>query len=125
MVKIHGLVYIIIGGVMAFFSNFVYQKTNKTSLLLFFYFGLLFIAIGFFKIVKNFMLKDGAPKNDKKNMNPRIAAMLNKDLGSINMSQKQSISQSQNIIACPRCGTKHYSTSNFCHKCGYPLKKNI
>lgn len=127
MAGIHGFVYIIIGLSVTLFSNYVYNKTAIPSLLLFFYLGLIFIAIGAFKLVKGFLLKDSAKPIKEKEPNQALAKMLNKDLANVDMNRTQqnhSMQQNQ-IIACQRCGTKHYANSNFCHICGYPLKKNI
>lgn len=30
-------------------------------------------------------------------------------------------SADQEVIRCPRCGVKHYTSSNYCHKCGAEL----
>jgi len=125
MVRINGFVYIIIGGAIAFFSNLIYNKTGTGSILLFFYVGLLFIAVGFFKVVSSLILgkKEKEPSKIGERTNSVLANMINKDMAAVDIARRSKGAPPANsIVSCPRCGTRHYATSNFCHKCGMRLR---
>ncbi|RJQ18197.1 hypothetical protein C4573_00560 [Candidatus Woesearchaeota archaeon] len=57
--KIPGIAYLIIGAVIAGYAFFVRAKTESTAMLIFFYIGLLFIAIGGIKL----LMQKKAPKH--------------------------------------------------------------
>ena len=101
MVKIHGLVFFIIG---VFFSIASY-KINYSKLYLFFYAGLFFIVYGVAKIVIQFINKD-----EKKQ------APLNK----LNQNQLNQFKQptKQQYKRCPTCGNVARIQDNFCARCG-------
>lgn len=130
--QISGFVYIIIGGIVAFFSNLVYTKSGTGSILIFFYVGLAFIVVGVFKLLKRYIF--GRKKSDDgtnsvfsqkraKERNDILTKLINKDLASVDTERRNPPHMGQQqILACPQCGTRHYNTSNFCHKCGTRLR---
>lgn len=78
---------------MSGYAFFVSQNTDNRGINLFIYIGVLFIAYGVFRLLTSF----------------------------VTTSKPTSI-DSKVIIRCPKCQTKHYSTSNYCHMCGTKLK---
>lgn len=99
---IPGLLFTIISQVLLLTNTTQYPSAMK----LFFYIGLLFIAIGGFKLFRKSRL--GADEN---NFASKLA-----------QPKTQPATKTQpHIIACSRCGAKNYSSSNFCHMCGKKL----
>jgi hypothetical protein len=133
MVKISGWVYLAIGAVVSLFSRYVQNRGGK-GLAIFFWAGIILIGVGVFKIATGFMMAKEEDKNRAEKEKKGFKIAFNKDLEGVNPQQKvmQERQQAMNsineksadrsIIVCPRCGTKHYSNSNFCHMCGVKLR---
>ncbi len=105
---IPGLLFVIISQILLRTNTTTYPSAMK----LFFYIGLIFIAIGGFKLFRKSRL--GA---DEENFASRLAQPNTKKSRS---QQKPKTIQPQ-ILNCSRCGAKNYSSSNFCHMCGKKL----
>lgn len=117
MANISGVIYVIVGLLVSGFSSYVESVNPEAKLGLFFYTGIIIIAIGAFKIIKKFIMRDEEPKEKKAAVQvPQSKAEIEK--------QKilSHLKQERKIIPCPACGTRHYETSNFCHLCGASLK---
>lgn len=112
MVRIHGLVYVLIGIFMSGYSRFIQSKADAPVLKVFFWLGIVFIVVGVFRLVLRYLFKDKKDSDSLKNK-------LN-DVKKDNFSDNNS--NSKEIVSCSRCMTKHYSNSNFCHMCGFSLK---
>ncbi|MAG39106.1 hypothetical protein CMO90_03380 [Candidatus Woesearchaeota archaeon] len=95
MTKIPGFVYFILGIIISAYSKYIEEKTKADFLTIFFYIGIFFIFIGIVKMIF-------APSKTKKNFKHK------KNYG--------------HIMLCPRCKTKNYNYSRFCHICSYRLK---
>lgn len=86
MEKIPGIVYLAVGIFVAVVSKW------SGKLDFFFYVGLVFVAIGIFRIGTKYV--------------------TGQEPGRIIPS----------VIHCPKCQTPCYTSSNFCHICGFKLK---
>ena len=124
--RIHGGVYVFLGILMSLYARFIQSKVQKSSLSLFFWIGLGFVAFGVFRLITSYIFEDKSKSSiGKKNMSGLDAIKrerenyLNKH--DSNEPEKNQV-ESRDIIACHRCSTKHYSNSNFCHMCGSSLK---
>ena len=104
--KIHGIVWIIVGGIVSGFSKFIESLKPSAKLEIFFYLGLGFIAFGIFKLVVSFIISDKKQKQRIKDskfknrfgVSEKVAGMINKDLKNVNINrdvyrQKQEIEQ--------------------------------
>ncbi|MFA6072964.1 MAG: hypothetical protein WC758_02545 [Candidatus Woesearchaeota archaeon] len=132
MGNISGWIFMAVGAAVSLFSRYV-QKRGGDGLGLFFWVGVIMIGIGVFKIITKFILRDNnklkEEKDKKKFDNPLQRFGLNKDLQGVNsgnaLQEQQKVAseiQAKSILVCNKCGTKHYSTSNFCHICGSKLR---
>ncbi|MCC7574687.1 hypothetical protein KO361_03795 [Candidatus Woesearchaeota archaeon] len=119
MVKIHGSVWMILGVLMAVYSKFIQSKIQKSSLSLFFWVGIGFVVFGVFRLIIDYVLSDSSKKSRKDNDVDSVLDRLKKEKDEMS---KNHVYSSKEIISCARCGTRHYSNSNFCHMCGYSLK---
>jgi hypothetical protein len=108
MPKIPGIVYVILGIAMAWFARYVDTRTQNQGMTLFFYAGIVLIAIGVFKIIIKYVTKDETPEKE---------TIISEEEKKI----RETI-EKRRIIMCKMCGTRHYSTSNYCHMCGTKLK---
>ncbi len=130
MTKISGWVYLIIGAFVSGYSRYIQSKITSPGLTLFFWAGVIFIGIGVFKIVLSFIFKEkkiidstSLSIQDKIVNNLGFAKDIPKyDSEKINKERELILNKNRGIVACPKCGTKHYSNSNFCHICGTRLK---
>lgn len=102
MVRIHGLVYLIVGIGVVIPSRFV------DGLQPFFYVGIVFIAIGVAKLVWRYITREKTPKMQSyKPMQQR---------------RTQAPYQQQPVYRCPRCGSQSGALFNFCSQCGVRLR---
>ena len=92
MVKIHGIIYILIGIFISIASYFV----NVNDLYIFFYAGMFFIAYGVAKIVLGFII---GQKEQQKAVQHKTQAH-------------------QSYKKCHRCGNIARLTDRFCSRCG-------
>ena len=97
MVKIHGLVYILIGIFVAIASYLI----DRNDLSVFLYVGMFFIAFGVAKIVIQFIM------GQKEQQKPQAAQRAN--------------IHPQNFKKCQRCGNISRLTDRFCARCGNKL----
>lgn len=100
MASIPGWIYLIIGGGIAITARYV-------DLEIFFWFGLLFVVVGVFKIVVRFITKE---KN-----HPAFSSDTDMT------PAKPKISQENYPKYCPRCRLMYARDSNFCSRCGSQL----
>ena len=102
--KIHPIVYIIVGLAVVFFTRYVESRSEDAGMTFFLYVGFLFLAIGLFKLIILFLFKEKKANVIKQENNHKAVAK-------------------KKIISCQTCGVKHYSNSNYCHMCGTKLRK--
>jgi hypothetical protein len=133
---IHYAVYLVIGLIMATLSKIILiqGKTDHVpAMQLFFYIGLGFTAIGLIKFLIQYYKKGGFKKAEEKiaeNLAGKDAQVLGQDARTRERYEQQLQQrrintqgrQQPQIIRCPVCGAKNYSTSNYCHMCGAKLK---
>ena len=100
MVKIHGIVYIIVG----LFISGVAWKVNKDKLLFFYYVGFVFVLAGVIKIVYRLSTDGKATK------------ALNANSKSIKNSIKPA--RQQHWKRCIKCGNVMRLHDRFCSRCG-------
>lgn len=94
--KLHGLVWIIVGAIVAGFSKFIQGLKPDAKMDIFFYVGLGFVAFGIFKLIVNYITSDKKHKKRKQDnqfvgsgddLKTKAAKMLNNDLKNINVNQ--------------------------------------
>jgi hypothetical protein len=109
---------VIVSGVSLLFS----KSVNQTSMKLFLGIGSLFLLVGIIKLI---MKKISQVSDNEKKFRKKMSGVGEIDREERKMagkSKSQNIQTSNNIITCPRCGGKSYSSSNYCHMCGLRLK---
>ncbi len=109
MPKIPGIVFVAAGIAIAWFSRYVDARTENQGMILFFYAGIVLIAIGVFKIITKMIMKDQEKPEKETNISEEEKKI------------RETI-EKRRIIMCGMCGTRHYATSNYCHMCGTKLK---
>lgn len=115
--KIHGLVYVVLGVLMALYARFIGSQVDSGAMVLFFWVGVGFLVFGVFRLILGYVFKD------KEKVSRRESPALNNlKKQKEDFMRKQTINSSGEIVSCGRCGTRHYKNSNFCHMCGYSLK---
>lgn len=112
---ISGLLITLVSGYGLLFTSL----ENKTSMQLFFFIGLAFIALAFLKILIKY-IKSGNLKKDEERVAQKIGQIPQQELQE--QAEQQAKLQQPKIIMCSLCGTKNYSTSNYCHMCGNKLR---
>jgi len=133
---IHYLVFLIIGGVMATISKIILLQKNsehEAAMNLFFYIGIIFLITGLIKLLVKKYKEGSFSKTETKiaeNLAGQDAIVLGKDSRTRaryeqRIQERKIVNQGKNekpqIITCPVCKTKNYSTSNYCHMCGAKL----
>jgi hypothetical protein len=133
--SVHLIVGLLMFSVSGYTLMFV-ETTNSTAMKLFMYIGLGFIVIAIFKYVMRYM-KSGSLKKTEEQVATNLSGIKDveadykKQLArQQHLQARNNPSQQQNprhqrqpqIINCPLCQTKNYSTSNYCHICGYKLR---
>lgn len=118
--RLSGWVWVVLGILMSLYARFIQSKVQKPSLGLFFWVGLGFVVIGIFKLVLGFVFKDKSnvalgTVSQSSNSKHAVAEAERRKLES-------GLDKKEEIVACSRCGTRHFSASNFCHMCGNSLK---
>ncbi len=119
--KIHGAVYVVLGLLMALYARFIGRQVDSGAMVLFFWIGIGFVVFGVFRLIINYVMSDKADKAEKSKTENSKLDVLKKEKQAFENSSNNSYSSQ--IISCSRCGTRHYSNSNFCHMCGLSLKK--
>jgi hypothetical protein len=130
--KIHGFVYVVLGILMSLYARFIQSKVQKSSLSLFFWIGIGFLVFGIFRLITSYVFGDKTRKEESASkVNPRLEALRLEKERIMSRSNSESNSNfdvnnpqndSREIVECPRCLTRHYSNSRFCHMCGSSLK---
>lgn len=130
-------VYIIIGGIIAGFSWFIRiatQTAHPEAMKLFTFIGGLFFFIGLLKLGWKKFKESRAGKKEEafatklsglpENLQQNRWVQEQNERMKINPTYKNQNSNNKTpaIILCPRCESKNYSTSNYCHICGQRLK---
>ena len=112
--------FVIVGVLISGYAKFVqWRNPESSAMTLFFYIGL---AIGLFGLGKYALNKKMGQENKQvKQEQKRYAHQLERQKQQWQQQRQQPPAQ-HSIIHCPKCGTKHYAASNFCHKCGSRLK---
>jgi len=95
--------WLVAGVAMAIYAQIILAKTpTMVAMKIFFYVGLLFIAIGIFQII--------------------IKAVFSKPSKRIEREIESEIKKPRFIVNhCPKCGAKNYNTFNYCQNCGCKL----
>ena len=114
MASIPGIVYLIIGGVVAFISSRLQGSEPKFAL--FFWMGIVFIVIGTFKTI--FWFIANKPKTKKETSYTKPQAIERPGLEPI---KKELPQKNKHPKYCPKCGLLYSQHSNFCSKCGQQL----
>jgi membrane protease subunit (stomatin/prohibitin family) len=111
--KIHPIVYIIIGFAVAIIS----YNVDYTKLILFFWVGIIFIMVGLVKFLFRFLQRE---LKETKTQKKTYQHIKNQE----NQSQKVHYNQHLNSteIFCHNCGAKLNSKFNFCPGCGTKIK---
>lgn len=128
--EIHGTVYLIVGASVIAFTHFVVSVNPESKITLFFWAGVLFIAVGAFKIIKNLILRGADKDIGKKNTKEKTDFSkfgFNKDLGNVKLNenllrQRREYESSNQMISCPNCSKNIKSTSIFCTYCGTRIR---
>ncbi|MBN1274846.1 zinc ribbon domain-containing protein [Candidatus Woesearchaeota archaeon] len=115
--------YVAIGAGMSIYAKIIQSKNpDATVMALFFWLGIVMAVIGAGKYLLGKQGKEASRTEHEEQQS--YTKQLNEQR--LRWQQEQRRQQGNpaqhNVVACPRCGTKHYSTSNFCHKCGARLK---
>ncbi|MBD3209040.1 zinc ribbon domain-containing protein [Candidatus Woesearchaeota archaeon] len=118
-IPIPSIAWVIVGAAIAIFAKYTQLKDpDSTFMLLFFYLGIIITVFGLGKVVvKQFVSKE---QQTMKGEERRYDKQLRQQEHA--MQEQHQHPARHNIISCPKCGTRHYTTSNFCHKCGARLK---
>ena len=109
--KIPGWLWLIAGIGISILSKVIAGKDNANvaAMTLFFYVGLLFIAIGIFKIILILILN----KKSEKSSYEKIVKKATSEVNNQNRFR---------IVYCDNCGSKNYAFFNYCQHCGKKLK---
>ncbi|MCA9477755.1 MAG: hypothetical protein KC535_01255 [Nanoarchaeota archaeon] len=123
--KVHFIVGILISAFSAYTLLFT-EVPNKSVMQLFLYIGLGFIALAFLKKGIRY-IREGGLKKDERELAAKISGVPQaaKEEEYQDQLKRQAQLQERNrpsIVACQLCGTRNYSTSNYCHMCGYKLR---
>ncbi len=91
------LAYTVIGAGITAYTYYVTRSVNtKPAMYLFFLIGFALTVYGAYRFMRSIIFNASTnTTNDK--------------------------SENNDIIRCSNCGVKHYTTSNYCHKCGTKL----
>lgn len=109
---INPIVFIVLGLAVASYAIFISiiaKGVNKGNMYLFASIGGLFFLTGLIRLLKNTSSNSSIKKEELE-----IAKKMT--------GVKPTVKNERTIIVCPKCNTKNYSTSNFCHMCGARLK---
>jgi F0F1-type ATP synthase assembly protein I len=91
------LAYTVLGAGITAYTYYVTRSVNtKPAMYLFFLIGFALTVYGAYRLIRSLIFTASTkPTNN------------NRD--------------NEDIIRCSNCGVKHYTTSNYCHKCGSKL----
>jgi hypothetical protein len=104
MASIPGWVYLIVGGAVAGFSKYIGAKMEKApgALTIFFWIGILLVAVGVFKLALGYMTGE---KEQKPETKAPVRGPGRPDYA-------------RDAIVCPRCNARLHPQSRFCNWCG-------
>lgn len=105
--RLHGSIFIITGGAMIALSAYLISR-YEANLLFFEYAGLIFIAIGAFKLVARWVLNGDRP-------------IRRPQEGPEAQRAHQRLAQREEYLLCPGCQTANHRSNRFCRHCGMPL----
>ena len=100
-VSIPWWVWMIIGAAISGYAKITEMQTDNASMIIFFYLGVLFLAVGVFKLIIKLIFGKKEEKHE-----PKAHATPE---------------PKSSIIKC-LCGTSNYSHSHYCHMCGKKLR---
>ena len=110
---INPIVFIVLGlaiSAYALFITWTVPDTNKDIMYVFAVIGGLFFMVG---LIKHLTSRDKASlRNEEEAVSSQFArvSVTNPPVGE------------KTVILCPKCRSRNYSTSNFCHMCGTRLR---
>jgi len=110
--KIPGPVYLILGLIVTGLSWFIDSKT-ESSFALFFYIGLVFLAVGVFKTIVKIII----PKQDEQPFAQKPQQQTQQKI-----QQQPQQNNNSNLKYCPRCRVQVSLSNNFCYNCGTRLR---
>ena len=116
MKSINGLIFIIVGIIVAGFSYFMKQN----NLTVFIYIGIGMIAYGIVKLIIQRALYGGSKKDNKrmeKMMSQPVQSQPARTYSHVNPNM-QYRQQAQHTKFCDSCGTMHHANAKYCTKCG-------
>lgn len=122
--KLHGLVYLIVGAILVGFSYYttsVNEKLDIQKFMLFVWIGYVFIGIGLIKILMEILSKPRKPKLAKENFyhNQPMHNQTNSTQQHAHHVHGTEGQQNQQFIKfCSQCGSAVRHFDNFCYKCG-------
>jgi len=121
MASIPGIAYVVIGAFVAVYSQIAMKMSKEPGLTMqiFFYIGLALLVIGGIKTALKFLKKQKKEVHHVELVNHETKEM--KAPNQVASHHAAHHLPQHHIIHCTKCGTKNYSTSNFCHKCGQAL----
>ncbi len=104
MAKIPGWAYGAVGILIAVYSKFISSRSEggNTVMSIFFWVGILLLAIGVFKTVVNYLTGENKMKK---------ARNVNRDAGGRPV-------HARDFLVCPRCNAKLHGQSKYCNWCG-------
>lgn len=122
---IHYGIFLGAGGLMVIVSGIslmLARDVNQAAMKLFLGIGGLFVLIGVIKLIVK-KISEVSDNEDKFEKKMSGVDEINREERKLNKEFKQSTTKANNIIvSCPRCDTRNYSSSNYCHMCGLRLK---
>lgn len=111
--KIHGIVYIIVGAFIAGFSYYVAwinEGIDLQKFMLFIWTGAIFAVVGLSKIIVRALSRPKKPKLAKENF-PHHQSLHQQ-------TQPEQRAEQSFIKFCSRCGSAVRHFDRFCYKCG-------
>ncbi len=116
--KIHGIVYLIVGAFIVGASYYVTSMNESLELqkfMLFIWTGVLFAIIGLFKMIHAKLTKPKKAKVAKENFPQHPSLQNEKNQHQSHHGQQQT---NQLVKFCSGCGSAVRHFDNFCYKCG-------
>ena len=107
LVSIPGWAYVLVGGIVAGVSKYLTSKPDASAgLKLFFWLGLLLVAVGIFKIVFGYIMGEKKSVVDEEGEGQKMR------------SPKDRPAHARDAIYCSRCKAKLHPQSRYCNWCG-------
>jgi len=119
------VILIVLGLAISLYSLFItwtVPDTNKNIMYVFTAIGALFFIVGLIRHLKS---RNKSLVTEEREVATRLTN-VSVTKSSVNKlqtnSQTDSQRQQKTIILCPKCRSRNYSTSNYCHMCGMRLR---